>query len=98
MSLKLLELFLKKKKRVSKYNNYTCEHGEHLLYQNKKEKVKIMWIIISHDSRNDSLVIEITIIIFEKKKLTSTIITIVNTMNTCYIKIKRKSKNNVDNC
>ena len=27
----------KKKKRVNKYNNYSCEHGEHLLYQNKKK-------------------------------------------------------------
>ena len=23
------------KKKVNKYNNYTCEHAEHLLYQNK---------------------------------------------------------------
>ena len=57
-----------------------------------------MWIIVSHDSRKDSLVIEITRIVFEKKMLTRTIITLVNTMNTCCIKIKRKSKNNVDNC
>ena len=67
LSLKSLGLLLKKK--VNKYNNYTYEHDEHVLYQNKKE-VKIMWIIVSYDSRNDSLVIEITKIIFEKKKLT----------------------------
>ena len=97
LSLKSLELLLKK--IVNKYNNYTYEHDEHMLYQNKKE-VKIMWIIVSYDSRNDSLVIEITKIIFEKKKLTSTIITFVNMMSIfCIkIKIKRKSKNNVDNC
>ena len=47
-----------------------------------------MWIIVGRDSRNDSIVIEITRIIFEKnKKLPSTIITLVNMMNTCYIKI-----------
>ena len=47
-----------------------------------------MWIIVGRDSRNDSIVIEITRIIFEKKKkLTSTIITLVNMMNTCCIKI-----------
>ena len=28
------------KKKVNKYNNYTCEHGEHLLYQNKNKKKK----------------------------------------------------------
>ena len=67
LSLKSLGLLLKKK--VNKYNNYTYEHDEPRLYQNKKE-VKIMWIIASYDSRNDSLVIEITKIIFEKKKLT----------------------------
>ena len=52
-----------------------------------------MWIIVRRDSKKDSLVIEITIIIFEKEKtkLTSTIITIVNMMSTCCIKIKIKS-------
>ena len=56
-----------------------------------------MWIIVNHDSKKDSVVIEITRVIL-KKKLTSTIITIVNMMSTCCIKTKRKSKNNVDNC
>ena len=37
--LKSLELFLKKRK-VNKYNNYTCEHDEHLSYQNNKKKSK----------------------------------------------------------
>ena len=47
-----------------------------------------MWIIVGRDNRNDSLVIEITRIIFEKKKkLISIIITLVNMMNTCCIKI-----------
>ena len=50
-----------------------------------------MWIIVNHDSKKDSVVIEITRVIL-KKKLTSTIITIVNTMNTCYIKIKKIEK------
>ena len=36
LTLKSLELFLKKK-NVNTYNNYTCEHDEHLLYQNKKK-------------------------------------------------------------
>ena len=59
-----------------------------------------MWTIVCRDRKKDSLVIEITRIIFEKKKktLTSTIITVVNMMSTCCIKIKRKSKNNMDNC
>ena len=58
-----------------------------------------MWIIVNRDRKKDSLVIEITRIILEKKKeLTSTIIIIVNMVSTCCIKIKRKSKNNVDNC
>ena len=58
-----------------------------------------MWIIVSHDSKNDGLVIEITRIIFEKKeKLISIIIILVNMMSTCCIKIIRKSKNNIDNC
>ena len=39
LSLKSLELFLKKRK-VNKYNNYTCEHDEHLSYQNNKKKSK----------------------------------------------------------
>ena len=56
-----------------------------------------MWIIVNHDSKKDSVVIEITRIIL-KEKLTSTIIIVVNMMSTCCIKIKRKSKNNVDNC
>ena len=56
-----------------------------------------MWIIVNRDSKKDSVVIEITRIIL-KEKLTSTIIIVVNMMSTCCIKIKRKSKNNVDNC
>ena len=57
-----------------------------------------MLIIVSYNGRNDSLVIEITKIIFEKKKVNKVIITLVNMMSTCCIKIKRKRKNNVDNC
>ena len=58
-----------------------------------------MRIIVSHDNKKDILVIEIARIIFEKKKeLASTIIILVNMVSTCCIKIKRKSKNNVDNC
>ena len=57
-----------------------------------------MRIIVSRDNKNDIIVIEIARIIFEKKKLASTIIILVNMVSTCCIKIKRKSKNNVDNC
>ena len=39
LSLKSLELFLKKKKD-NKNNNYTCEHDEHLSYQNNNKKSK----------------------------------------------------------
>ena len=78
------------KKNVNTYNNYTCEHDEHLLYQNKKKKVKIMWMIVTRDSRKDGLVIEITRIIIENKKLISTIITLKNMMSPGCIKIKKK--------
>ena len=64
LSLKSLELVLKRKKKVNMYNNYDCEHDELLLYQNKKEKVKIIWIIINRDSKKNSLIIEITRISF----------------------------------
>ena len=95
LSLKSLGLLLKKK--VNKYNNYTYEHDEHVLYQNKKE-VKIMWIIVSYDSKRIALSLKSLELFLKKKKLTSIIITLVNMPSTCCIKIKIKRKNNVDNC
>ena len=49
--IKITRISFEKKKKVNMYKNYSCEHDEHLLYQNKKEKVQIMWIIINRDSK-----------------------------------------------
>ena len=51
-----ISFFFLYKKNVNKYNNYTCEHDEHLLYQNKKNwKVKTMWVIVSRDNKRITL-------------------------------------------
>ena len=36
--IEITRIIFEKKKKVNKYNNYTCEHDEYLLYQNIKKK------------------------------------------------------------